>query len=116
MPEKKCVTLDNLADGAAKKVFGVQLTRVLENIEDQNTVATATREITLKVKISPNEERDMGIVQITASSKMAPGKAAKTIFFLGREKNIAVARERDPDQMTFDDVGELVSIDGGKLQ
>ncbi len=117
MPDQKCVTLDNLAGGGARELFDTELLRVLKNIEDVNTVAGEKRKITLEVIITPNEERDMGIVKVQCTSKLAGPTAVKAVFFLGRDnRHNPVAIERDPAQLTFDDIDHktLRPIEGGK--
>lgn len=68
------VTLVNLNNGAAVELFDLELRRVIENIEDENVKPDAVREITLKVTIKPNEDRDLAAVAISCKSKLAATK------------------------------------------
>lgn len=95
MPES--VSLATLANGVAVERFDYELNRVLENIADYNTSATAMREVTLKIKLKPNEERSFSIVDIHASSKLAPIKPETTSLYI----NGSVASEFNPRQETF---------------
>lgn len=56
------INIGNICDGAAVEAFEMKLRECLENICDLNTPATASRTITLKVKLKPREDR----VQITS--------------------------------------------------
>lgn len=94
MPDR--VTLDNLGKGAAAELFNVELQKVLDNILDENTKATAVREVILKVTIKPDEERDTGDVKIQATSKLAPIAPFDTNFLIGKQKGKAVATEYNP--------------------
>ena len=59
MPEiRHTVTLESLANGAIAEIFGHELERVLENIQDHNTVASSKRQLNLTFTLSPNSNRD----------------------------------------------------------
>ena len=105
------VTLTNLADGAALELFQEALTSVLRNISDPNTDAGAVREITLKVKIKANEERQVGDVSVSAAAKLASLKGVKTLVYIGKHAGEYVAVEQ-PRQMKFDN--EPVPMHGMK--
>lgn len=103
-PEEQFVSLDSLANGSAVDLFNTELSKVLENILDPNTKADAVRSVTLKVEIKPSESRSVGDVGISVTSKLAPPKSAKATLYFGTKQGKAVAVERDPNQMSFDDV------------
>jgi hypothetical protein len=96
--EKEHVSLENLGSGAATELFNLELQRVLENISDENTKPTAMREVTLKVKIKPGEDRDYGDVEISCVAKLAPVKPFPTNIFIGRHLGRTVATEHSPKQ------------------
>jgi hypothetical protein len=60
MEDEPSVSLQNLGGGAAIELFDLELQKVLENISDENTRPAVVREITLKVKIKPGDDRDYG--------------------------------------------------------
>lgn len=91
------VSLDTLAAGAAVERFDYELRRVLENIADINTRADALREVSLKVKIKPNDDRSFAVIEILASSKLAPVGSVTTSFHLNGER----ATEFNPKQTTI---------------
>lgn len=68
------VSLSTLGNGAVEELFGVELKRVLENIADPNADARTPREVTVKIRIKPNEDRSRADVTIIPSCKLAPLK------------------------------------------
>lgn len=98
----KDVSLATLGGGAAVERFDYELERVLQNIADHNTNATAVREVTLTVKIKPNEDRSFSVVDINAKSKLAAMKPAVTSIHLSEGLNgVVQATEFNPQQQTI---------------
>jgi len=96
--EKK-LSLANLGGGAAIERFDDELQRVLDNIADPNTIETAPREVTLKVKIKP-KERSYAKLDIVCSSKLATAEPYSTNAYIGADiKGRAEAYEHNPEQM-----------------
>ena len=111
---EKFVSLATLNNGAAIEQFDNELAAVLQNILDPNTDPEAKREVVLRVGIKPAENRRHADVSIQASSKMAPARESRTVFFLGNKKGRAVAAERDLNQMSFlDEEFEKPQLIGG---
>jgi hypothetical protein len=96
--DRELVSLENLGAGAAAELFQLELDRVLENIQDPNTKATTIREITLKIKIKPDEDRDYGAVSIACTAKLSPVNPYPTQLVFGIENGKAVATEYNPKQ------------------
>lgn len=70
-------SLLDMANGAIKERIDYEMGRVMQNISDPNTKASAKREITLKITLAPDEDRKHIEVSCTASSKPGshePGK------------------------------------------
>lgn len=88
------VSLSTLASGAAVERFDHELQRVIDNIADYNTDPKAVREVSLKVKIRPNDDRSFSVVEIIATSKIAPIKPETTSLYL----NGSHATEFNPRQ------------------
>lgn len=115
MDELDQVRLGLLAEGAAGELFDDELAKVLRNIADVNTEAEQAREIALKVKMVPNEDRHSAIVTITVTSKLAGQRPAKSTFYMGRRGTELVAVEYDPKQMKLDGFEtNLVPMKGGE--
>lgn len=79
------MSLANLADGAAIERFDIALQEVANNIQDVNTEATAVREVVLSVKIKPDEDRNIGGIEINALPKLAKFMPVVTKAFLGKD-------------------------------
>jgi len=99
MHERESVSLQNLGSGAAIELFDTELQRVLDNIVDENTKPTTIREVTLKIKIKPDEDRESGSVEIQASSKLAPVHPYPTQILIGNQRGQGVATEWNPKQL-----------------
>jgi hypothetical protein len=112
--DSQVVTLTNLADGAAVELFQEALSSVLRNIAEPNTDAKTVREISLKVRIKPNEERQVGDVLLSTAVKLASLKGVHALVYIGRHAGEYVAVEQ-PRQLTFDETpAELRGVKGGK--
>jgi hypothetical protein len=92
------VSLANLARGGAIERFDDELMRVLDNVLDPNA-GDGPREVLLRVRIKPSEDKRTATVHVLASSKLAAPKAVPTMIYLGRGATGAVAFEHNPDQL-----------------
>lgn len=105
---EESLNLNNLGNGAAAELFEKELDRVLKDILDPNTEATAQREISLKVAFKPDDDRDLGATGIKVTSKLAGSRVFVTKVAFGRDKSGKVeAREVFSGQQTlFGEEGE----------
>lgn len=93
------LSFENLGCGAAEEKFEEALKKVLANILDPNTRAHTAREVILRVKIKPSEERTDADVIIDCQTKLASDKAFPTKIFIGRDVNgIPEAHEVNANQ------------------
>lgn len=107
-PEQmELVSLETIGQGAAAEKFLDELGRVIRNICDPNTEAKKTREIVIKFKFNPSEDRRFAAVTVNADSKLAPMSPAGTGIYLGIKHGQPVAKEYDDRQMS---VGDVVGI------
>ena len=74
MEQTKASSLIDMANGAIKERLDYEMGRVIQNISDPNTKATAKRTITVKITLEPDEERQHVEVSATASSTLAAGQ------------------------------------------
>jgi hypothetical protein len=109
MKEQKMVSLANLGRGAAIEQFDEEFGRAIENILDPNTPSVQEREITLKVKLKPNDKRDFCLVGVSCTSKLAPAKAFATQVFIGRDARGFLATEHNPQQLGMFDPSEKIA-------
>lgn len=109
------VSLANLARGGAIERFDDEFKRVLDNIMDLNT-ADGPRSVTLKVTLSPNEERTSAGVSIHVDSSVRGPKAVPTMIFIGKDRGESVAYEHNPEQLKLKLTKNtpVVGLPGGK--
>lgn len=72
MEQTKASSLIDMANGAIKERLDYEMGRVIQNISDPNTKATAKRTITVKITLEPDEERQHVEVSATASRPWQP--------------------------------------------
>lgn len=101
--EQEDVSLSNLLGGAVVERFDDEMKAVLKNILDPNTTLSA-REITLKVKIKPDQDRDLGKIDIEVKSKLAPSAPLATKVWIGLDKTGPCATEYNPHQPSLPEV------------
>ncbi len=85
------VSLLTLGEGAAVELVNDELQKVFENILDPNTAPTKAREVILKLTFKPDENRDIGRVDITAGSKLVGAKSVNTIVYFGNVKRMTLS-------------------------
>lgn len=108
------MSLLNIGGGAAIELFDVELQRVLKNVVDPNTEPKKPREITLKVRLDPDEKRFLTNVEISCASKIAAMSTFSTQVIIDREGSRVEAREIVPSQQKlFSDDDNVVSIERG---
>ena len=96
-------SLKTIGQGAAVELFDAELQKILDNIADPNTAAETVREVSLVVKIRPNDDRTLGGVEITAKSKPAGYKPFATYLYLSSDGETVRAFEpndRQPELFT----------------
>lgn len=105
MPEQNLtdavtINIGNINDGAAIEAFDLELRKVLENIADLSTVATATRSITLRVDFKPESDRCKVHTELSVSCKLAGiEKHIAKMFVAKTDQGALVALDADPRQM-----------------
>jgi hypothetical protein len=111
------LSFENLGCGAAEEKFEDALHKVLANILDPNTRAQTAREVILRVKIKPSEERTDADVIIACETKLASDKAFPTRIFIGRDVNgTPEAHEVNANQVQLfpKEKGNVTAIAAGK--
>lgn len=105
------VDLGELAGGTLQEKFDRELTRVIENMQDPNTLFGEKRNITINISFHQTELRDDAKVEISVKSKLASVISAKTNFAMGKDLKSGEVLVREygkgiPGQMSFSDVIE----------
>lgn len=87
MPEMQPIpiNIDNVNDGAMREAFDAELRKVMANINDVNTPATSSREITLKLKLKPHSDRTEIETLFTCSSRLASIEPHPGRMFMGAD-------------------------------
>lgn len=109
--QDEMVSLLNIKGGAAIELFDIELKNVLFNILDPNTKPDALREIILKVKIKPDEDRFISQVTVECSSKLSSMSALSTQIVIDRQGGVIEARELLQTQKNlFEDSDKVTPI------
>lgn len=98
MSNPRSFTLESLAGGALQEMFAFELAKVLANIANLNTPATAAREIVIKVRVKPDETREIGQIMATCVAKLPGNLGIVTQAYLGQQDGELLAVEADPRQ------------------
>lgn len=83
--DRKSIT--QLAMGAIEERVDYEMTRVIDNIVDPNTKATAKRKITLTLELTPDDDRQMIKVSATAKAALAPTNPVGTALYITADGN-----------------------------
>lgn len=113
------VDLNEFAEGAFAARFNEELQRVLDNIADPNTEPHKNRTITVQVKLSADEQRDVVNASVVAKSKLQPARQADTKLIIGADNRGNIIGQElksgvkdqlfiDVDGDVADDVGEKI--------
>jgi hypothetical protein len=102
--EKEQITINigNVANGAMVEAFQLELDKVLKNIMDPSTEATAKRYIRLELMLKPKDDRIQLNTEFTCTSKLAGIIPVDSRIFIGRtEDGVLVPLQDDPRQMNI---------------
>lgn len=97
-------SLLEMAHGAILERADYETARVMENIMDPNTEATAKRKITLTLEFKPDANRQMISVNVVAKSNLAPTSPIALSLLTGIENGRMTAVEMSnniPGQTSF---------------
>jgi hypothetical protein len=99
MDARETMNLGNICEGKVLDVVDDTIQKVLNNIRDLKTPAEQKREIVIKLKFEPSENRELGTVSFTCEAKLASIKPAKGNFFIAQRADGTVrGYARDPKQ------------------
>ncbi len=85
--QEKEKSIMQMARGAIEERVNYEMTKLIENILDENTKATAKRELTVKITLTPDDMRETITVSAVASSKLQPTNPISTALFVGKDQN-----------------------------
>lgn len=90
-----------MARGAIEERADYEMTRLIENILDPNTPASAKRTLTLTLTLSPDDERQTIGVSCSAKSKLAPTNPVNTMLFITDSNNVVEMCPQVPGQFSI---------------
>lgn len=90
-----------MARGAIQERADYEMYRILENILDANTSATAARKLTLTLELKPDDERQTITVKCTAKSTLAPTSPVVTSLYVADEDNVVEMVPQIPGQFNL---------------
>lgn len=95
-----------MAKGAVQERVDYEVSRVVDNILDPNTEATAKRKITLTIELKPDPDRQVITMNATAKSTLAATKPIGTALAITADAKgkmmIAEMTPQIPGQMAMD--------------
>lgn len=110
MKDVEELSLATLLSGAVVERVDDELAKVLLNVVDPATPATAQRTVTLKLTIKPEKDRSMGSVLVAVSSKLAGVESMDTRLFISMTKAGPVATEYNLHQPALPNISEPNNI------
>lgn len=109
--------VSDLAGGGFEEKLQGEMRKVFENIHDPNTSPTDKREINVKFKMTPDEERELVTIEMDFTTKLAPvlGVAQKVVTGKDLGSNTIEAyalKSGTPGQTFIDEDGEVKTDNG----
>ena len=96
----------SMARGAFEERVDYEMDKVIQNILDPNTKATAKRKITLTIELTPDDERRTIGVSVTAKSTLAATNPVATALYVTSDGNgelvVAEMVPQVPGQLNMD--------------
>lgn len=95
-----------MAKGAFQERVDYEMSRVIDNILDPNTKATAKRKIVLSIELVPDDERRTIGVAVQAKATLAPTNPVATALYITGDTNgemvVAEMVAQIPGQLNLD--------------
>jgi hypothetical protein len=114
------VRIETLQGGAVLERINHEMQKVYKNISDINTDPKASRELTLKIKFVPTEDRHSAGISVSCSSKLVSGETlCARIYF---EEGAAFEPKEPVAGSLFDSTDDLeevpapIKINSGKKE
>ena len=91
-----------MARGAIQERADYEITKILDNILDPNTSATAARKLTLTLTLKPDDTRQNIAVGVVAKSTLAATNPVTTTLYVADEETIVEMVPQVPGQLDMD--------------
>jgi hypothetical protein len=85
--------LSKIKDGALQEKFEREMSKVLDNLLDQNTDPTKKRKVQINIEFVTDKERELMKTQIEVKSTLAPQNPVFTNILFGEDDEGIVANE-----------------------
>ena len=95
-----------MARGAIQERADYEITKILENILDPNTSATAKRKLTITLTLCPDDTRQNISVGVVAKSALASTNPVTTSLYVADEETIVEMVPQIPGQFGIDGAEE----------
>lgn len=92
-----------MARGAILERADYETTRIMENILDVNTKATAKRKLTITLEFIPDDERQTVVINCVAKSNLAPTNPVITSLYVADDDNVVEMVPQIPGQFAIDE-------------
>ena len=102
MTENEKKSILQMSRGAFLERADYEVTKVLENILDPHTSATAKRKITITLELKPDDTRQNIAVSCVAKSTLAATNPVTTSLYVADEETIVEMVPQVPGQMAMD--------------
>ena len=91
-----------MARGAIQERADYEITKILDNILDPNTSATAARKLTITLTLKPDDTRQNIAVGVVAKSTLAPTNPVTTTLYVADQETIVEMVPQVPGQLGMD--------------
>lgn len=102
MNERAQKSILQMARGAIQERADYEMSRLLDNILDPNTAATAQRTLTITLKLKPDDTRQNIAVNCVAKSTLAATNPVTTSLYVADEETIVEMVPQIPGQTAID--------------
>jgi hypothetical protein len=94
------LSLVNVNGGIVLDLAEEEIAKILEDIADPNKKAESVRELTIKVKFTPNKTRSGATVEVISEAKLGKREAVvgSAAFELGKDGKVKAYPEKDLNQ------------------
>ena len=86
--------IEELKGGAVIEMANKELVKMVDDIADINKQGASPRELTIKIKLLPNDEASVGTCVMSVSSVLGKQKEQKTTVFFGHDGERGIASEQ----------------------
>ena len=102
MTDESKKSILEMARGGLMERVDYEMPKVLENIFDVNTKATAKRKLSITIELVPDEDRQTITVDFVLKSVLAPTTPVRTMLYAASDDTVIEMTPQIPGQMGTD--------------